>query len=32
MAAAAGPDRLDGFPDQSRPVIVDTGGEDLELF
>ncbi|MFJ1548735.1 endonuclease domain-containing protein [Streptomyces sp. NPDC088246] len=32
VAAAAGPDRLDGLPAQSRPVIADTSGEDLELF
>lgn len=32
VAAAAGPDRLDGLPAQFRPVIVDTSGEDLELF
>ncbi|WP_404950264.1 endonuclease VII domain-containing protein [Streptomyces sp. ARC12] len=32
LAAAAGPERLDGLPDQPRPVIVDTSGEDLELF
>ncbi|MFI6965592.1 endonuclease domain-containing protein [Streptomyces sp. NPDC050255] len=32
VAAAAGPDRLDGLPDQPRPVIVDPSGEGLELF
>ncbi|MDX3186646.1 endonuclease domain-containing protein [Streptomyces sp. ME02-7008A-1] len=32
VAAAAGPDRLDGLPAPFRPVIVDTSGEDLELF
>ncbi len=32
VAAAAGPDRLDGLPAQFRPVMVDTSGEDLELF
>ncbi|GGM91323.1 endonuclease domain-containing protein [Streptomyces fuscichromogenes] len=32
VAAAAGPDRLDGLPAQPRPVIADTNGEDLELF
>ncbi|MFE2524830.1 endonuclease domain-containing protein [Streptomyces sp. NPDC059382] len=32
VAAAAGPDRLDGLPAQFRPVIADTGGEDLGLF
>ncbi|GAA2973186.1 endonuclease domain-containing protein [Streptomyces enissocaesilis] len=32
VAAAAGPDRLDGLPAQSRPVIADTGGEGLALF
>lgn len=32
VAAAAGPDRLDGLPAQSRPVIADTSGGDLELF
>ncbi|MFE9096298.1 endonuclease domain-containing protein [Streptomyces sp. NPDC007264] len=32
VAAAAGPDRLDSLPAQSRPVIADTSGEDLELF
>lgn len=32
VAAAAGPDRLDGLPAQFRPVIADTSGEDLELF
>ncbi|RPE43673.1 recombination endonuclease VII [Streptomyces sp. Ag109_O5-1] len=32
VAAAAGPDRLDGLPAQFRPVIADTNGEDLELF
>ncbi|WP_241196703.1 hypothetical protein [Streptomyces sp. ADI95-17] len=32
VAAAAGPDRLDGLPAQFRPVITDTTGEDLELF
>lgn len=32
VAAAAGPDRLDDLPTQSRPVIADTSGEDLSLF
>lgn len=32
VAAAAGPDRLDGLPARSRPVIADTGGEGLALF
>ncbi|MFE0702144.1 endonuclease domain-containing protein [Streptomyces sp. NPDC058872] len=32
VAAAAGPDRLDGLPAQARPVIVDTSGEGLSLF
>ncbi|MFG2938377.1 endonuclease domain-containing protein [Streptomyces sp. NPDC048282] len=32
VAAAAGPDRLDGLPAQSRPVIADTSGKNLELF
>ncbi|WP_345175593.1 endonuclease domain-containing protein [Streptomyces lavendulae] len=32
VAAAAGPDRLDGLPAQTRPVIEDTGGEGLSLF
>lgn len=32
VAAAAGPDRLDGLPAQSRPVVVDTSGEGLALF
>ncbi|WP_406171148.1 endonuclease domain-containing protein [Streptomyces sp. NBC_00996] len=32
VAAAAGPDRLDGLPAQFRPVIADTSGEGLELF
>ncbi|MFE0654746.1 endonuclease domain-containing protein [Streptomyces sp. NPDC059534] len=32
VAAAAGPDRLDGLPIQSRPVIVDTSGEGMALF
>ncbi|MEV6957507.1 endonuclease domain-containing protein [Streptomyces sp. NPDC051183] len=32
VAAAAGPDRLDGLPTQSRPVIADTSGEGLALF
>ncbi|WP_416969441.1 endonuclease domain-containing protein [Streptomyces sp. 4F14] len=32
VAAAAGPDRLDGLPAQFRPVVADTNGEDLELF
>ncbi|MFE5940739.1 hypothetical protein ACFQ69_35955 [Streptomyces sp. NPDC056470] len=31
-AAEPGPDRLDGLPAQSRPVIADTSGEGLELF
>ncbi|GHI02721.1 hypothetical protein Scel_10420 [Streptomyces cellostaticus] len=32
VAAAAGPDRLDDLPAQSRPVIADTSGEGLALF
>ncbi|WP_371666495.1 endonuclease VII domain-containing protein [Streptomyces sp. NBC_00289] len=32
VAAAAGPDRLDDLPAQSRPVIADTRGEGLALF
>ncbi|MFG2951434.1 endonuclease domain-containing protein [Streptomyces adustus] len=32
VAAAAGPDRLDDLPAQSRPVIADTAGEGLSLF
>ncbi|MFE8950455.1 endonuclease domain-containing protein [Streptomyces sp. NPDC007856] len=32
VAAAAGPDRLDGLPAQFRPVIADTSGEGLALF
>ncbi|MFI1535772.1 endonuclease domain-containing protein [Streptomyces anandii] len=32
LAAAAGPDPLDGLPAQSRPVIADTSGEGLALF
>lgn len=32
VAAAAGPDRLDGLPAQPRPVIADTSGEDQALF
>ncbi|CAM5505299.1 MULTISPECIES: endonuclease domain-containing protein [Streptomyces] len=32
VAAAAGPDRLDGLPAQSRPVIADTSSEGLALF
>ncbi|MFF8596945.1 endonuclease domain-containing protein [Streptomyces sp. NPDC015220] len=32
VAAAAGPDRLDGLPAQFRPVIADTSGEDQALF
>ncbi|MFF3396005.1 endonuclease domain-containing protein [Streptomyces sp. NPDC002669] len=32
VAAAAGPDRLDGLPTQFRPVIADTSGKGLELF
>ncbi|MFI6055597.1 endonuclease domain-containing protein [Streptomyces violascens] len=32
VAAAAGPDSLDGLPDRPRPVIADTGGEGLALF
>lgn len=32
VAAAAGPDRLDGLPAQPRPVVADTSGKDLELF
>ncbi|MGW5639372.1 endonuclease domain-containing protein [Streptomyces sp. NPDC003832] len=30
--AAAGPDRLDGLPTRSRPVIADTSSEGLALF
>ncbi|MFD4977834.1 hypothetical protein [Streptomyces sp. NPDC058424] len=32
VAAAAGPDRLDGLPARLRPVIADTGGEGLALL
>ncbi|OPF82359.1 recombinase [Streptomyces antioxidans] len=32
VAAAAGPDRLDGLPAQPRPVIADVSGEGLALF
>ncbi|MGW8358832.1 endonuclease domain-containing protein [Streptomyces wedmorensis] len=32
VAAAAGPDRLDGLPAQPRPVIADTSEEGLALF
>ncbi|MFE2579019.1 endonuclease domain-containing protein [Streptomyces sp. NPDC059378] len=32
VAAAAGPDRLDDLPAQSRPVVEDTSGEGLSLF
>ncbi|MFE9139627.1 endonuclease domain-containing protein [Streptomyces sp. NPDC007355] len=32
VATAAGPDRLDDLPIQSRPVIADTSGEGLALF
>ncbi|WP_306324416.1 endonuclease domain-containing protein [Streptomyces venezuelae] len=32
VAAAAGPDRLDGLPAQPRPVVAHTGGEGLALF
>lgn len=32
VAAAAGPDRLDGLPTQIRPVIADTSGEGQALF
>ncbi|MEU6579043.1 endonuclease domain-containing protein [Streptomyces sp. NPDC046805] len=32
VAAAAGPDRLDGLPARVRPVIADTSGEGLALF
>ncbi|OIJ96354.1 hypothetical protein [Streptomyces monashensis] len=32
VAAAAGPDLLDGLPAQARPVIADTSGEGLALF
>jgi hypothetical protein len=32
LAAAAGPDRLDGLPTRFRPVIPDTSGEGLALF
>lgn len=32
VAAAAGPDRLDGLPAQPRPVIADTSGEGQALF
>ncbi|MFE4579516.1 endonuclease domain-containing protein [Streptomyces chartreusis] len=32
VAAAAGPDRMDGLPTRFRPVIADTSGEGLALF
>ncbi|MEV0928107.1 endonuclease domain-containing protein [Streptomyces spongiicola] len=32
VAAAAGPDSLEGLPTRFRPVIADTGGEGLALF
>ncbi|MFF3159556.1 endonuclease domain-containing protein [Streptomyces sp. NPDC057910] len=32
VAAAAGPDRLDGLPAEPRPVVADTNGEGLALF
>ncbi|MET9914439.1 hypothetical protein ABZZ74_48415 [Streptomyces sp. NPDC006476] len=32
VAAAAGPDRLDGLPAEPRPVIADPNGEGLALF
>ncbi|MFE3933360.1 endonuclease domain-containing protein [Streptomyces goshikiensis] len=32
VAAEAGPDRLDGLPAESRPVIADANGDDLALF
>ncbi|WP_327575675.1 endonuclease domain-containing protein [Streptomyces sp. NBC_00145] len=32
VAAAAGPDRLDGLPTRFRPVIADTSGEGQALF
>ncbi|KAB1985928.1 endonuclease domain-containing protein [Streptomyces triticiradicis] len=32
VAAAAGPDRLDGLPARPRPVIADSDGEGLALF
>ncbi|KOU53992.1 endonuclease domain-containing protein [Streptomyces sp. WM6378] len=32
VAAAAGPDRLDGLPERPRPVIADTNGEGQALF
>ncbi|MFB6782637.1 endonuclease domain-containing protein [Streptomyces sp. NPDC056352] len=32
VAAAAGPDRLDGLPTRFRPVIADTSSEGLALF
>ncbi|MEU2739934.1 endonuclease domain-containing protein [Streptomyces sp. NPDC007095] len=32
VAAAAGPDRLDGLPTRFRPVIADTSSEDQALF
>ncbi|WP_420082964.1 hypothetical protein ACN6AT_39425 (plasmid) [Streptomyces sp. JL4002] len=32
VAAAAGPDRLDGLPAEPRPVIADTSGDDLAMF
>ncbi|GAA3957935.1 hypothetical protein GCM10022384_08670 [Streptomyces marokkonensis] len=32
VAAAAGPDRVDGLPPQPRPVVADTSGEGLALF
>ncbi|KPI20843.1 Recombination endonuclease VII [Actinobacteria bacterium OV450] len=32
VAAAAGPDRLEGLPARPRPVVADTSGEGLSLF
>ncbi|MGW7201812.1 hypothetical protein [Streptomyces chryseus] len=32
VAAAAGPDRLDGLPTRFRPVIADTSAEGQGLF
>lgn len=32
VAAAAGPDRVDGLPERPRPVVADPGGEGLGLF
>ena len=32
VATAAGPDRLDDLPTESRPVIADSRGEGLALF